>query len=50
MVVSFRGHIEVVRLLIKGDADVDARDNDVRNALKFASTGGHTDIANLLEN
>ena len=44
------GHTEIVSMLIKAGADVNAKeDKDGWTALMWASAEGHTEIANLLK-
>jgi len=48
MAASFNGHTEVVSLLLKAGADVNAKNNDGETALMLASAFGHTEIVSLL--
>lgn len=43
-----RGHLAVVRLLLKHGADVNARNNSHDTGLRLAARGGHTEIVRLL--
>ena len=43
-----RGHLPVVRQLLKYDADVNARDKDGRTAIWLAAFFGHEDVVRLL--
>ena len=43
--VSFHGHAEVVKLLIKAGADVTAKDND---PICLAIENGHAEVVKLL--
>jgi ankyrin repeat protein len=49
MIAAERGHKEVVKLLLKKGADVNARDKDGWTALKNASYYGHKEIVELLK-
>ena len=42
------GHAELVKLLIKAKADVNAKDNQGRTALQFAQNQNHAEIVKLL--
>jgi hypothetical protein len=45
---SFRGHTEIVRLLLEHGADVHIQDSDGQTALSYAQSQGHTEIETLL--
>jgi len=49
MIASFYGHKEVVELLLKKGADVNAKDKNGRTALMIASKKGHKEIVELLK-
>uniref|UniRef100_A0A8C6UCU5 SOCS box domain-containing protein n=1 Tax=Neogobius melanostomus TaxID=47308 RepID=A0A8C6UCU5_9GOBI len=42
------GHVSVVKLLLKGDADIDLQTNDLSCPLYTAVDGGHTEVVKLL--
>jgi len=44
------GHTEIVKLLIKANADVNSKDKDGQTALSLAVDNDHTEIIQLLEN
>ena len=48
MWASSRGHKEIVKLLLKYNANVDIQDSDEWTALMWASLGGHKEIVKLL--
>ncbi len=43
------GHTELVKLLIKAKADVNAKDNQGRTALQFAQNQNHAEIVKILK-
>lgn len=43
-----RGHVKIVRLLLKHDADCNIQDDDGRTPLIHATVGGHEEVAGLL--
>ena len=47
--VYFRGHLDIVRILLEKDPDLlDLRDNDGQTCLHYAASCGHADIVELL--
>jgi len=51
LIATLRGHIEVVKVLLKYKIDMNAYDNDGNTALHFAAENGYKEIINfLLEN
>jgi ankyrin repeat protein len=48
ILASMNGHKEIVELLLKNGADIEAKDSDGRTALMWASTYGHSAIVELL--
>jgi ankyrin repeat protein len=49
MVVSAKGHPEVVRLLVEKGAKVDAKDTEGKVALIYAEQAGNAEIVRLLK-
>jgi hypothetical protein len=49
MCASWKGHTEIVELLIEAGADVNIQDKGGWTALEYASNGGHTEIVKLLK-
>ena len=49
MFAASEGHIDVVKLLLKHDADKTLRDIDGDTAASFARKNGHTKIVDLLD-
>jgi ankyrin repeat protein len=45
----YRYRKKIVKILIEAGADVNARDNEGRTALKIAADKGHTDLVQLLK-
>ena len=45
---SENGHLEVAKLLLANNANVDAADKDGRTPLHFACQNGHLEVAKLL--
>ncbi len=45
---SSEGHLEIVKMLIDGNADVSAKDKDETSSLMAAAARGHTDIVEAL--
>jgi len=45
---SSEGHLEIVQMLIDGNADVSAKDKDETSSLMAAAARGHTDIVEAL--
>merc|ERR1712070_877439 len=46
---SFKGHVDVVKVLLKHEVDLNQLDNMNRTALQFAKSEGHDEIVKLLE-
>jgi len=47
---AYHGHTEIVKLLLKRKADINAKDKDGETPLIAALTSGHTEIGELLIN
>lgn len=45
-----KGYGQIVRLLIEGNALIDAKDSDGRSALSLAAECGHIDVVKMLVN
>merc|ERR1719510_675057 len=45
---AFKGHKDVVQLLLDNNADIDHRDSNVKTALMFAAWKGHKDVIQVL--
>lgn len=45
---AFKGHIQIVRLLLQQDADVSVRTNDGRTPVYLASQEGHIEAVKIL--
>ena len=48
LMTSRADHVEVVKLLLNAEADINAQDNDGATALMLAASAGHIDIVKLL--
>jgi uncharacterized protein len=48
LIASLKGHIEIVRLLLENNADVDIKTDLGATALMIAAANGHTEIVRLL--
>jgi ankyrin repeat protein len=48
MEATIKGHLSIVKLLLKYDADINGSDNNHCTALIEASSKGHFEIAKLL--
>ena len=49
MAAAYKGHADVVSLLIENGADINAEDNDGWTASMYAAQNGHTDIETELK-
>ena len=47
MNAAWKGHVKIVELLLKHGADVEVRDGDGWEAIHWAASEGHLDVAKL---
>jgi ankyrin repeat protein len=48
-VAAFKGHVDVVKLLIDAKADVNTKNNSGYTVLFAAAHYGHSDVVNMLK-
>jgi len=48
MAAAYRGHIDVIRVLLDHGADVSIKDQQGKTALLWAEAQGHADVAQVL--